>query len=357
MARIEKRFKKDKSFSYRVRIDIKGAPSVSCTFDKLADGKKWASITEAAIREKRYFKGTKEKHSFSDLVERYIDNILIRKPKSIAKQEPQLLWWKKQLGNYNLSEITAAMIVEGRDKLARLELDIKKQRSASTINRYMAVLNHAFNVAIKEWCWLEISPTRNITKLKEPRGRVRYLTDTERQQLLDTILDVCKGEKYPDLYILVILALSTGARKMELLTLKWKDVHLDKNAIILHETKNNEIRRLPLVGKAFELLQWLSNYKKSNDSYVFVSKTYTKHITIEYKWRQVLKKANIKDFRFHDLRHCAASYLAMNGATATETAEILGHKSLQMVSRYSHLSQSHITDVVSSMNNKIFGDK
>ena len=73
MASIEKRFKKDKSFSYRVRIDIKGSPSVSSTFDKLTDAKKWAAITEAAIRERRYFKETKEKHSFNNLIERYIE--------------------------------------------------------------------------------------------------------------------------------------------------------------------------------------------------------------------------------------------------------------------------------------------
>jgi integrase len=357
MATIEKRINKDKSFSYRVRIKIKGFPSTSATFYKLANAKKWTSITEAAIREKKYFKGTTEKHNFSDLIKRYIENVLIRKPKSIAKQRPQLLWWKEQLGDYNLNEITTAMIIEARDKLAQLELDIKEQRSASTINRYMAVLNHAFNVAIKEWCWLEVSPMRNITKLKEPRGRVRYLTDIERMRLLDALLDVCKGEKYPDLYILVVLALSTGARKMELLTLKWKDIHLDENIIILHETKNNEIRKLPLVGKAFELLQWLNDYKISNDSYVFTNRDPNKHLNIDYKWQKIIKKINIKNFRFHDLRHSTASYLAMNGATAIEIAEILGHKSLQMVSRYSHLSQSHITNVVSNMNKKIFENK
>lgn len=353
MATIEKRINKDKSYSYRVKINIKGSPSVTSTFDKIADAKKWAVLTEAAIREERYFKGKNNKHSLGDLIERYIDNVLIRKPKSIAKQKPQLLWWKKQLGSYNLNEITTAMIIEARDKLSQLELNVKKQRSMSTINRYMAVLNHAFNIAIKEWEWLNISPLRNIKKLKEPRGRTRYLTDLERECLLDA----CKRSSSHDLYIIIILALSTGARKMELLTLKWKDVHLDKNAIILHKTKNNEIRRLPLVGKAFELLQYLDSYKKDNDSYIFINHRSTKPINIEYQWTKALEKADIKNFRFHDLRHSCASYLAMNGATSIEIAKILGHKSLQMVNRYSHLSESHITNVVNNMNKKIFGEK
>jgi integrase len=353
MSTIEKRINKNKSYSYRAKINIKGFPSVSSTFDKLADAKKWTAITETAIREERYFKGKNNKHSLNDLIDRYIDNILIRKPKSVVKQKPQLLWWKKQLGSYNLNEITTAMIIEARDKLAQLELGIKRQRSASTINRYMAVLNHAFNIAIKEWEWLNISPMRNIKKFKEPRGRTRYLTDLERERLLD----VCKKNLSHDLYIIIILALSTGARKMELLTLKWKDVHLDKHAIILHKTKNNEIRRLPLVGKAFELLQKLDNYKKTDDSYIFINRNSLKPINITHQWTKALEKADIKNFRFHDLRHSCASYLAMNGATSIEIAEILGHKSLQMVSRYSHLSESHLTNVVSSMNEKIFGEK
>ncbi len=346
MATIEKRTNKDKLVSYRVKVALKGSPPVTSTFDKLADAKRWAAITEAAITEQRYFRGRSNKHTLDDLVERYIKNVLVRKPKSIAIQKSQLLWWKKQLGDYNLNEITTTMIIEARDSLAQLDI-FKKQKAAGTINGYMAVLNHAFNIAIKEWGWVEVSPTRNITKLKESRGRVRYLTDAERVRLLDA----CKS----NLFIIVVLALSTGARKMEILSLKWKDIHLDQNAIILHETKNNEIRRLPLVGQAYELLQWLDDYKKDINSYVFPSDNPIKHINIEYRWRKALKEADIKDFRFHDLRHSCASYLAMNGANPTEIAEILGHKSLQMVSRYSHLSQSHVTSVVSSMNKKIFG--
>jgi integrase len=80
-----------------------------------------------------------------------------------------------------------------------------------------------------------------------------------------------------------------------------------------------------------------------------------KPIDLRTPWETALKNAGIEDFRFHDLRHSAASYLAMNGASLAEIAEVLGHKTLQMVRRYAHLSEAHTTNVVASMNEKIFG--
>ena len=72
-------------------------------------------------------------------------------------------------------------------------------------------------------------------------------------------------------------------------------------------------------------------------------------------WGTAMKKADVKNFRFHDLRHTAASYMAMDGATTGEIAGVLGHRTLQMVKRYAHFSESHRAGVIRSMNNSIFG--
>jgi integrase len=88
---------------------------------------------------------------------------------------------------------------------------------------------------------------------------------------------------------------------------------------------------------------------------VFPSKNFKDPIDIRTPWETAIKRAKVSDFRFHDLRHSAASYLAMNGASLAEIAEILGHKTLQMVKRYSHLSESHTSKVVAAMNEKLFG--
>lgn len=131
---------------------------------------------------------------------------------------------------------------------------------------------------------------------------------------------------------------------------------MNSGFIILPDTKNGEIRRLPLVGKAYELLKELESRKKNNDDYLFIKYDSTKPVDIQYEWKKALKQAGTKNFRFHDLRHSAASYLAMNGASQFEIAAILGHKSPTMSAKYAHLSPSHTTNVLSSMNKKIFGD-
>ena len=142
--------------------------------------------------------------------------------------------------------------------------------------------------------------------------------------------------------------------------LKWEDVSFDKKRIILRENelrgiKNGETRVAPLTGLAYDLLKKLSKVRRIDSQLVFPGKDPRKPSKLRKSWEAALKHANIENFRFHDLRHSAASYLAMNGATLAEIAEVLGHKTLAMVKRYAHHSELHTSKVVASMNEKIFG--
>jgi integrase len=160
------------------------------------------------------------------------------------------------------------------------------------------------------------------------------------------------------LYPCVVLALSTGMRQAELMGLKWCDVDLKNGVAILHETKNGDRRRVPLSGHALELLkEYRGNVIQFNDkSLLFPSPTKPQQpIDLRKSWLNAMKKAGIEDFHWHDLRHSTASYLAMNGASLAEIAEVLGHKTLSMVKRYAHLSDGHVSNVVASMNHKMFG--
>jgi integrase len=130
---------------------------------------------------------------------------------------------------------------------------------------------------------------------------------------------------------------------------------MDQRRIVLHQTKNGEMRNIPLVGHALDALKTLGKVRRIDTPMVFPGKTPGKPLIIEDDWQKALKAAGIDNFRFHDLRHCTASYLAMNGATLPEIAGVLGHKSLQMVGRYAHLSEAHTAGVVERMNAKIFG--
>ena len=355
MATIQERKTDDGKIAYRVQVRLKGYPPQTATFARITDARKWAQQVESAIRDGRHFKTAEsKKHTLKELIDRYIEDVIPNKKKNGRKQATQLLWWRAQLGDYLLSDITPALIAEHRDNLLRGITYRGAKRSPATAVRYLAALSHAFTIACKEWGWIEDSPLRKVTKPKEARGRVRFLDTPEREKLLWA----CREAKSSYLYIVVVLALSTGMRQGEIMNLSWNDVDLKKGRITLHETKNGERRIVPLVGHALELLRRHETKRQIATALLFPAKKGQKPqkaINLRGAWEAALQKAEINDFRFHDLRHSCASYLAMNHASLAEIAEVLGHKTLQMVKRYAHLSEAHPAGVVESMNEKIFG--
>ncbi|EXJ16003.1 tyrosine-type recombinase/integrase [Imhoffiella purpurea] len=359
MATIEKRTDNKGSTTYRVKVRLRGYPSQTATFDRLSKAKDWAKSTEAAIKEGRHFKSTEaKKHTLGDLVERYVRDVLPHKSESSrSHQKQQLGWWKNQIGDHLLADVTPALIAEYRDKLAQIETYRGGKTSPATVGRYLTALSHAFSVAMKEWGWVEENPLLKVSKPKEPRGRVRFLSDDERQRLLTA----CRESRSRDLYPAVVLALSTGARQQEILGLDWKDVDLERKVAVLHETKNGDRRVLPLSGPGLELLKKRAEERRGGDEgrpltgLVFPGrKNKSEPVDLRTPFETALKRAGIEDFRWHDLRHSAASYLAMNGASLAEIAEVLGHKTLAMVKRYAHLSEAHTASVVERMNAAIF---
>ena len=354
MASFEERNLKNGKKVYRVRVCLKGQPTERATFDRLTDARKWAASIESSIREGRHFKTAEaKKHTLGEIVDRYLRDVLPSKSDSMQRDQwTQLSWWKDKIGNHLLSDIAPALIAEHRDLLLR-EIGMRgKKRSPASVARHMAALSHAYTIAIKEWGWIDDNPLRKVQKPKEPRGRVRFLSDEEREKLLES----CKNSEEPFLYPIVVIALSTGARKSEILNLTWADVDLQRKVAVLQQTKNDERRALPLAGEALECVKGLAGMRRIDTRLLFPDGSGKKPIIIRAPWHKALKQAGIEDFRFHDLRHSAASYLAMSGASLAEIAEVLGHKTLEMVKRYSHLSEQHTASVVEKMNKKFLGD-
>jgi len=345
MATIQERTANDGKVTYRVFIRLKGYPMQTATFRRKTDARRWVQVTEAAIREGRHFKVAEAKrHTLAELIDRYVDNVLPSK-KSQRDQLRHLLWWRKEIGSFILANVAPALIVECRDKL------LTGNRTPSTVNRYLTSLSHPFTIAFKEWGWVNDNPLWKVSKLKEPRGRVRFLSDEERIRLLNT----CRKHPNPALYTAVVLALSTGARRGEIMNLKWNQVNFERQLITLHDTKNNERRLLPLKSHALEVMQEHYRNRCVENDLVFPGrKDSHRHLDLRTQFETVLKQACIEDFRWHDLRHTCASYLAMNNASLASIAEVLGHKTLSMVKRYAHLSEAHTSSVVESMNRKIF---
>lgn len=352
MATIQVRKAGGGTTSYRVMVRLKGHPAQSATFRRKTDAKRWAQQTEVAIREGRYFSTSEaQKRTLAELVDRYIEEVLPTSRKGAGDRRnlaAHLRWWSERLGAYTLAKVTPAMIAQQRDRLARESLS-GRPIAPATVNRYLQALSHAFTNAVREWGWIENSPVPRVRRLKEPRGRVRFLSDDERGRLLDA----CRDSDEPRLYPLVLLAVSTGARSGELRALRWPDIDLERGMAVLHHTKNGERRAIPLAGPALEEMKQRSKVRRIDTDLVFANPQGV--ATFPRKaWNRVLRAAEIEDFRFHDLRHSAASYLAMSGATLAELAEILGHKTLAMVKRYSHLTEQHTSRVVARMNERIF---
>lgn len=366
MANIRKRTTKEGEIYYTVQIRLKGYPQQNASFKRLTDAKKWAQQTEAAIREGRHFKTTKaKKHTFADAIDRYNSDILPVRFNTTEQRNrrPILAWWRKEIGHCVMADLSTATFADCRNNLTKTGGSKGRILAPATINKYFVVAKDILKRCTNEWHWLEQSPLRDgRVELPElPRGIVRFLDEDELARLTTT----CKTSPNALLYPAFILAISTGMRQSETMNLYWKEpanppiekawgvVNLVESCIILHETKNGDRRRVPLASQALAELEKLGKIRRLDTLLVFPSPTHPhKPIELKKAWATALKNAEVNNFRWHDLRHCTGSYLAMNGATQTDIAAVLGHKTLAMVKRYSHLSDGHVSNVVASMNEK-----
>lgn len=344
------RKKKDGKKSYLARVRLRGGKHLCQTFATKTRAQEWMLTTEAAVKEGRinFIQETK-KYTVSEMIERYIKMELPKKPKSRQSQTMQLNWWKNQIGHYPLVKVSPAILVECRDKLAVEIIRCGGQRSPSTINRYLAAIAHSFTVASKEWLWIDDSPMKLVSRLKESRGRDHILSLDE----IKILLCECKMNRNRALFPIVFLALATGMRRGEILSLKWKDVDLSRSKIILRKTKNNEIRSVHIAPDVIDALEVLYRERRKDTDFLFPSIDGKSPANIRTAWDFLMKRLGFEDFRFHDLRHTAASHMAMAGSSDSELRAFLGHKSASMVIRYAHYRESAMESSVNRLGEKI----
>lgn len=346
--------KKDGSKSFHAEIRLRGHPVERKTFRTKTLAKKWIQDTESAIRDKRYFKTAEaNRHTLSELIDRFILQWLPKYPKQQTKQRALLTFWKQKLGHLLLADLTPFAIAEARDQLLQETTRRKTQRSTSTVNRYLAALSKALSIAITEWGWLDESPISKVSKPKEAPGRDRFLSLEEKERLLLA----CQASPHPYLYPLVNLSILTAMRYGELINLHWEDIDFHQRKIIL---RHGDTRVIPLTEAAESNFKLCPSYHLNPKGLIFKSQRRSNpHGTasIRRAFENALKAAHISNFRWHDLRHTAASYLAMNGATQGELMAILGHRSPNMTRRYAHYSQEHLRIMLERTSNQTQGTK
>lgn len=283
-------------------------------------------------------------YTVADLLQVYTQDYLpLKAPRTQYQQRSLLRRLDEDLGTLPLDAITPAVLRQWRDQL-------RPGRKPGTVRQYLDTLSGILTIAVHELEWLEKHPLKGVKKPPPSPGRVRILSPEERQRLLGA----CQQSVNTTLYPLVFVALTTGARRGELLSLSWRDVDLERGYLRLAQTKNGERRPVPVPSVTLALLRACLD-GQSVDAWVFPRRSAKTPFPGEHAWRGALKRAQVEDFRFHDLRHTFASYLAMSGATLAEIAEVLGHKTLTMTRRYAHFTATHTRGIVEKMAEQFLG--
>lgn len=220
-------------------------------------------------------------------------------------------------------------------KKARLEEDA----TAGTVNRSLAVLSHLFNKAV-EWRWLDHKPAA-VKRLKEGKGRITYLTTDQIQRLLESARQDSNLHVYP----FVVIGLETSMRRMEILSIRLEHVDLARRVIFIPRAKAGT-REQPITAHLAEFLQGCTEALEPGQEWLFPAKdSKTGHtVSIEKAFRRVVAAAglNPQEVVRHILRHTAITHLVQAGVDLPTVQRISGHKTLQMVVRYSHQNGEHI---------------
>jgi integrase len=266
--------------------------------------------------------------------------------RTIEADRRQLDLLKAEFGEETpLAEITASRISEYKAKrLAAVrkigagETTVERRLTAAAVNRPLALLRHLLRLAHEEWG--ELSTVPKIRTEKEPEGRLRWLTEDEATRLLAA----CRKSRNTALADLVEFCLFTGLRQGEALGLTWDRVDRSRGVVRLELTKSGRRREVPLGLNADAVLarRWTDGAK----GYVFGS---CKWNSFRSAWEAALAAAGIESFRFHDLRHTFASWLVQRGRTLKEVQEALGHQTITMTMRYSHLAPDHLRAAVAAL--------
>jgi integrase len=284
-------------------------------------------------------------HVFNELAEAYVK--WAERQRSFKSKKLFIDQLKARFGNLPLRRFNSMALEQFQTE--RLE----RGNKPATVNRLLATIKHMFTKAV-EWDMVEEETLKRVRKVKlleENNRRLRYLSQEECQGLIRE----CDGHLRP----IVICALNTGMRRGEILNLTWDNLDLQNGFILLDQTKNGERREIPINATLREILEELFRGTKERPRridvpWVFYDPSSGKpYQSVKRSFASACRRAKIKDFTFHDLRHTFASHLVMAGVDLATVKELLGHKTLTMTLRYAHLAPSHKVKAVDLLDNTL----
>lgn len=360
MATFTKLVGKNGRVTWKATVRRKGMARAVCqTFTRRADAAEWATKLEAQTeRAVEMSEAEAYRLSLADAVDRYM---AAYRGKDVSRRQ-RLAFWVKLYGKRALGEVRPVDIRAGKVRLRegsalvgngkgkRRELD--RERSAATVNRYTNALS-----ALMRWAMEELdlpdNPCRKVRQETETGKRDRILSADEQSRLVEA----CRASSWERLYLLVLLALTTGARRGELRRLRYADVDFTRQTVTFLETKNGDDRTVPLTADVVAELKRLPRPIR-DDALVFGSPTMREHphyieqpFEFDKPWRAALETAGIEGLTFHGLRHTAVTRLtnATRRGDAMRVAKFVGHRDLRTTMRYYHPEADDQRDLAAAL--------
>ncbi len=318
----EQRDRDGNLIGWQAKVRKKGYPTQTQVFRSKREAQEWAAIIESEMARGAWRdRSEAESTTLNECLDRYAAEIIPTKKGDGRRELGFIRQWQSRT---IACRFMAA--IDGQDVRASIKEMEGEGKSANTIRLHLAVLSHLFEIAKKEWRMASLTnPVELVRKPKLPQGRERRLVDDEEVRLLAA----CQSVNH-ELSAIVRFAIETAMRQGEIIGMTWAMVDIKRHIVHLPDTKNGETRDVPLSSSAEKLL---SAMPRHIDGKVW---TYTQD-GMRASWRRALKYAGIEGLRFHDLRHEATSRLFEKGLNPMQVAAITGHKTLQMLKRYTHL--------------------
>jgi integrase len=331
MASYQRRKNSDGSRSVLALVRVRPFKSASKAFKNHADAKKWATDLEVELRKKREESDVRPDLTtltLAQLIRTYLSDPETQALRHYEGRQLLLSWWINHYGAEKVREFGSMKLREARDSL-------RHGRKPATVNRYLGALRSC-------WSWgraaqyipaERVWPTRLF--LTEPKERVRFLSDDELKAVLT------EAEKYaPWMHTAIVVSLATGLRQGNVLNLEWKDLNFDKKTVtVLGKDTTGGGGKWLTVHLPDPAIVALKKIRVVGPKRVFTrpNGTPADKSFLTFHWNVVRKAAGLKDFRWHDLRHTCASFLAQNGASLLEIGSVLGHSSPAITAKYAHL--------------------
>lgn len=300
---------------WQAQVRLKGHKPQAKSFSLKSDATAWARVIESEIQRGVFVDtSTAESMTVREAVERYLDTLLGKKSERVERSTARPII--TALGHVSLFNLSNQHLAEFRD-------DQLKLVGPTTVVHRLSLLSKVLKIAYQEWSVPFPKGIPNVRKPKRPNGRDRRLLDGEYELLQSALSESVTVQQ------LVIFAVETAMRRGELVNVKWEHLDLKNKTLHIPETKTGVPRSVPLSERAIALLNSVDRVG------VFVFEI--RPDSISQSFERACKRVGIEGLRFHDLRHEATSRLFEKGLNTMEVATITGHKTLEMLNRYTHL--------------------